>query len=160
MKRFFFFLLITVGAVFAQVNDRTEHKLVFADSISNSQAKTFYVDLRNTESYDSVGVAILQYGAVSVDSVINWAPGIIDNIPNRNFGSLRISKFNTGGNIALANDQTTTGTNAAYAVATTRLTKANLLSFPNLSLTITALGSGNTASATAQRVAVYLILYR
>ncbi len=160
MKRVFFAILFLTLGVFAQVNDRAEYKLVYADSISNSQTKTAYLDLRNVEAFDSIGLALVQYGAVSMDSVIAWYPGFIDNIPNKTFGTLRVSYFGSGTNVALSADQKTTGTNTAYAVATTRLTKANVLSYPNLKFTFASLASGNTASATAQRVALYVIFYR
>lgn len=160
MKKIFLFLTLITGLAFAQVNDRTEYRLVFSDSISNSQAKTIYVDLQNIESYDSVGIALVQYGAVSMDSVITYALGFRGNLPKGNFGSILASAFGSGTNLVLSADQTTTGTNSAYGVVTTRLSKAALIPYPTLRLTITALSSGNTASQTAQRVGVFVIFYR
>ena len=72
MKRLLIFLVFAVVSVFAQVKDQTEYRLVFSDSISNSQAKVFYIDLTNLESVDSVGFALVTYGAVSVDSVLTY----------------------------------------------------------------------------------------
>jgi len=160
MKKIFLFLTLIAGLAFAQVNDRTEHRLVFSDSISNSQAKTIYVDLTNMESYDSVGIAVAQYGAVSIDSVVTYALGFRKDIPKGNFGSVLASVFGSGTNLVLSADQTTTGTNAAYGVVTTRLSKATVIPYQTLRLTVTALSSGNTASQTAQRLAVYVIFYR
>ena len=50
MKRLLIFLAFAVVSVFAQVKDQTEYRLVFSDSISNSQAKVFYIDLTNPVS--------------------------------------------------------------------------------------------------------------
>lgn len=160
MKKVFFIILLATVGLFAQVKDQTEYKLVLVDSIANSMTKTVYVDLQGVEAFDSVGVGIVQYGAVSVDSVIAWSVGFRGDLPKGNFGSILASIFGSTTNIALAADQTTTGTTTAYAVASTRLTKAQLISYTDLKLTITALASGNTASATAQRVGIVVIFYR
>ena len=162
MKRLLFLLLVSVGAVFAQVKDITEYRLAFADSISNSQTKTFYIDLTNVESYDSLGFVIAQYGAVSVDSVLTYSLGSNKPIPLGATGSqsLRMNAFGSGTNITLSADQTTTGTNSTYGVITSRLSKAAVIPYQTIKCTITSLASGNTASATAQRVAVYVIFYR
>ena len=162
MKKFLFILaLFTVGA-FAQVKDITEYRLAFADSISNSQTKTFYIDLTNVESYDSLGFVIAQYGAVSVDSVLTYYLGSNKTIPLGTTGTqgLKLAAFGSGANLALAADQTTTGTNSAYGVISSRLSKATVIPYQTIKCTISALASGNTASATAQRVAVYVIFYR
>jgi len=160
MKRLLIFLVFAVVSVFAQVKDQTEYRLVFSDSISNSQAKVFYIDLTNLESVDSVGFALVTYGAVSVDSVLTYQLGWRGNLPRGNFGTITASAYGSGVNIATATDVTTTGTTASYNVYTTRLSKATVIPYQSIKCTITALSSGNTASATAQRVAVYVILYR
>lgn len=159
MKKFLFILaLVTVG-IFAQ---KTEYKLVFADSISNSQTKTFYIDLATVEKFDSLGFAIAQYGAVSVDSVLTYYLGSNKIIPLGTSGTqgVRLAAWGSGVNMALTADQTTTGTNSAYGVISTRLSKATVLPYQAIKCSISSLASGNTASATAQRVAVYAIFYR
>lgn len=162
MKRLLFFLLITTAAVFSQVKDITDYRLVLSDSISNSQTKTFYVDLTNVEAYDSLGFVIAQYGAASIDSVLTYYLGSNKVVPLGTTGSqgLKLNAFGSGANLVLSADQTTTGTNSAYGVITTRLSKATVIPYQTIKGTITAKSSGNTASATAQRVAVYVIFYR
>jgi len=162
MKKVFFIVLLTTVGIFAQINDRTEIKLVFADSISTTQVKTFYVDVSNVESFDSLGFALAQYGAVGMDSVLTYYLGTNKVLPFGTTGTagVKLSAWQSGVNIATATDVKTTGTNSAYNIYTTRLSKATVISYPVIKCTVTALAAGNTASATAQRVAVYAIFYR
>lgn len=162
MKKILFIVLLATVGLFAQINDRTEYKLVFSDSISATQAKTFYVDISNVESFDSLGFALAQYGAVGMDSVLTYYLGTNKVLPFGTTGTagVKLSAWASGVNIATANDITTTGTNSAYNIYTTRLSKATVISYPVIKCTVTALAAGNTASATAQRVAVYAIFYR
>lgn len=162
MKKILFIVLLATVGLFAQINDRTEYKLVFSDSISATQAKTFYVDISNVESFDSLGFALAQYGAVGMDSVLTYYLGTNKVLPFGTTGTagVKLSAWGSGVNIATATDKTTTGTNSAYNIYTTRLSKATVISYPVIKCTVTALAAGNTASATAQRVAVYAIFYR
>ena len=162
MKKVFFIVLLATVGIFAQINDRTEIKLVFADSISTTQVKTFYVDVSNVEAFDSLGFALAQYGAVGMDSVLTYYLGTNKVLPFGTTGTsgLKLSAWRSGVNIATSADVTTTGTNSAYNLYTTRLSKATVIPYPVIKCTVTALAAGNTASATAQRVAVYAIFYR
>lgn len=162
MKKILFIVLLATVGLFAQINDRTEYKLVFSDSISATQAKTFYVDISNVESFDSLGFALAQYGAVGMDSVLTYYLGTNKVLPFGTTGTagVKLSAWGSGVNIATSADVTTTGTNSAYNIYTTRLSKATVISYPVIKCTVTALAAGNTASATAQRVAVYAIFYR
>ena len=162
MKKVFFIVLLATVGIFAQINDRTEIKLVFADSISATQPKTFYVDVSNVESFDSLGFALAQYGAVGMDSVLTYYLGTNKVLPFGTTGTagVKLSAWQSGVNIATSADVTTTGTNSAYNLYTTRLSKATVIPYPVIKCTVTALAAGNTASATAQRVAVYAIFYR
>lgn len=162
MKKILFIVLLATVGLFAQINDRTEYKLVFSDSISATQAKTFYVDISNVESFDSLGFALAQYGAVGMDSVLTYYLGTNKVLPYGTTGTagVKLSAWGSGVNIATSADVTTTGTNSAYNIYTTRLSKATVISYPVIKCTVTALAAGNTASATAQRVAVYAIFYR
>jgi hypothetical protein len=162
MKKVFFIVLLATVGIFAQINDRTEIKLVFADSISTTQVKTFYVDVSNVEAFDSLGFALAQYGAVGMDSVLTYYLGTNKVLPFGTTGTsgLKLNAWQSGVNIATSADVTTTGTNSAYNLYTTRLSKATVIPYPVIKCTVTALAAGNTASATAQRVAVYAIFYR
>lgn len=162
MKKILFIVLLATVGLFAQINDRTEYKLVFSDSISATQAKTFYVDISNVEAFDSLGFALAQYGAVGMDSVLTYYLGTNKVLPFGTTGTagVKLSAWASGVNIATSADVTTTGTNSAYNIYTTRLSKATVISYPVIKCTVTALAAGNTASATAQRVAVYAIFYR
>ena len=162
MKKIFFIVLLATVGIFAQINDRTEIKLVFADSISATQPKTFYVDVSNVEAFDSLGFALAQYGAVGMDSVLTYYLGTNKVLPFGTTGTagVKLSAWQSGVNIATSADVTTTGTNSAYNLYTTRLSKATVIPYPVIKCTVTALAAGNTASATAQRVAVYAIFYR
>lgn len=162
MKKVFFIVLLATVGIFAQINDRTEIKLVFADSISATQPKTFYVDVSNVEAFDSLGFALAQYGAVGMDSVLTYYLGTNKVLPFGTTGTagVKLSAWQSGVNIATSADVTTTGTNSAYNLYTTRLSKATVIPYPVIKCTVTALAAGNTASATAQRVAVYAIFYR
>jgi hypothetical protein len=161
MKKVFFIILLATVGIFAQINDRTEYKLVFADSISNTQVKTFYVDVSNVEAFDSLGFALAQYGAVGMDSVLTYYLGTNKVITFGTTGTagLKLNAWGSGVNIATATDITTTGTNSAYTLYSTRLSKATVIPYPVIKCTVTAI-TGNTASATAQRVGVYAIFYR
>ena len=120
------------------------------------------MDVSNVEAFDSLGFALAQYGAVGMDSVLTYYLGTNKVLPFGTTGTagVKLSAWKSGVNIATSTDVTTTGTNSAYNLYTTRLSKATVIPYPVIKCTVTALAAGNTASATAQRVAVYAIFYR
>jgi len=157
IKKFLFLAVFLTAGIYAQKSDL---RLVFADTISNSQTKTGYIDLTGLPPYDSVGVSVLQSGAVSISKDLSYALGVITYLPNIGTGSQRVSYFNTGKTISLAGDQTTTGSGTAYGVCTKYFKRDSLMQHNQLKISLTAKSTGNTVVVGTQKVAVFLVVFR
>lgn len=152
-------LMVALVSFETQAQSQNSIAVLGADTVSNSQNKTHYLDLWSLGQFDSINVGIYAMGEIDLDSLaVNGGTY---------FNALRYkgADVNVTGYEAVSGGGTALTINNAAGVATivqsaTVLTANELKGYNKLQFIVVGAAAGNDATDTTQKYVLYYTVYK